>query len=85
MKPSRTKSLFSRLQKAVDMDLRKIKNPDKKDIDRCGIIIEKFGEKTGWLHKQKHTGTLVSFCLGVVERSDFNFNSKITGTLNDII
>jgi len=85
LKHGRKKSLFRRLQKAVDIDIKKLPNPSKKELDMIWEKVEAFGKQTGWLHQQKHIGTLISFCLDVTEQSEFRFNRMIVQTLNDII
>lgn len=85
VKPSRTKSLFIKLQKACDYDLRKMKNPSKKDINNVRIIMEKFKKLSGWGKNQRHTATLISFCLGIIEKSEWRFNKRIIESLTDLI
>ncbi len=85
LKPSRIKGLFLRLQKYVDKDLQRLPCPSQKDLDGIWDIVETFGHQTGWLQQKKHTGTLISFCLGIVETSGFDFNAGIVKTLNDLI
>jgi hypothetical protein len=85
LKPSRVKGLFLRLQKHVDKDLQRLPRPSEKDLDDIWNIVETFGQQTGWLQQKKHTGTLISFCLGIVETSDFDFCPGVIKTLNDLI
>ena len=84
LKPSRTKGLFTKLQKYVDKDLIKI-NVTQDTINKLEVIINKFGDSTGWFKQTKHTGTLVSFCLGILERTSFDFHPGILRTLVEII
>ncbi len=85
LKPARKKALFLRLQDAVDKDLRLFPRASKQDLDRVWESVEKFGKMTGWLNHTRHVGTLLSFCLGIIEKSSFKFNEKIPKTINYII
>lgn len=85
LKPSRKKSLFLRLQAAVDKDLRNFLGVTEKHIDEARILIEEFGRQTGWLNTTKHVGTLFSFCLEVMEKSEFKFNPAIREIINEIV
>ena len=60
----RLKSLMRRLQKAVDLDLAKMRRPTKKDTDRIWEIVDAFRLQSGWDKKDHHPGTLVCFCPG---------------------
>jgi hypothetical protein len=80
----RLKSLMSRLQKAVDLDLEKMRRPKKRDLDNIWEIVETFRKQSGWDKKGHHPGTLVCFCLALIDRSDRKFNPRILTLLNDI-
>ena len=85
LKPSRLKGLFLKLQKNVDKDLAKTRGLTKDDLDAIWERVQEFGQATGWLEQKKHTGTLVSFCIEIIETSKFDFNPGILKTLNEII
>ena len=85
LKPSKTLGLFKRLQKNVDKDLRLLPVPTESDKDRIWERVQEFGQVTGWLGQKKHTGTLVSFCIEIIETSALRFNPGILKTLNEII
>ncbi len=85
LKPSRNKSLFLQLQKSVDKDLRKFPRQSKPGLDRIWNTVQEFGRQTGWLNETRHIGTLFSFCLEIIEKSNFKFNPKISEIINKII
>jgi len=84
MKPGRLKNLMARLQAAVDIDLGKIAMTlSTSDAYKIKDILDNF-EHVSRFGKQKHVGTMVSFCLAFIEKSDREFNEKIIETLNQI-
>jgi len=85
MRPCRLRGLYERLIKAVDRDLARMPRPTDADIIKIGRRIERFGMDTGWLDQERHTGTLMSFCCDMIERSTFNHNPRILETINEII
>ena len=85
LKPSRKKGLFLRLQREVEKDLALLPIPSQYDLDSIWDNIELFGKKTGWLNETRHVGTLFSFCLEIIENSEFKFRPSITETINDIV
>ena len=85
LKPCRKRALFIRLQKAVDRDLRKFPHVSQDELDQIWAKVEQFGKLTGWLNQTRHVGTLFSFCLAIMENSEFEFNPAIRETINDII
>jgi hypothetical protein len=80
----RLKSLMTRLQKAVDLDLAKMRRPTKKDLDQVWEIVDTFRQQSGWDKKHHHPGTLVCFCLAVIDGSDRKINPRIIDALNQI-
>lgn len=82
LKNGRLKNLMLRLQAAVDIDLGKLCGKiGPTDIKKIEFILENF-KSVAKFGKQKHVGTLVSFCLSLIEKSDREFNEKIVETLN---
>lgn len=81
----RLNNLYSRLSKIAFKEIEKIPRPSPLEIEKIGQLVDRFGKSTGWLGKEKHIATLASFCLGMIEDSEFNFNPRIVETLNDII
>ena len=75
---------MSQLQAAVDIDLGKLATSlSPTDLMEIKLVLNRF-EKISKFGKQKHIGTIVSFCLALIENSDEEFNSKIVETLNSI-
>jgi len=85
IKPSRLLNLYTRLQKEVDRDLARLPRPSWTDIRHIERRIMEFGKTTGWLNKQRHVGTLLSFCAEMLENSRYAHNPRILETINDII
>lgn len=84
LKPGRLKNLMYKLQAAVDLDLGKIANAlTRSEWDRIESILNEF-KMVARFGKQKHVGTIVSFCLSIIEKSNHKFNDKIIETLNHI-
>ena len=44
--------------------------------------MDEFGRRTGWLGREKHVLTLLSFLLDMVEHSKFEYNGDIVKYLN---
>ena len=83
-KNGRLTGLLNRLVKAVDKELGRINGLSQSDIDEIGKRINTFAVSTGWLGKQRHLCTIVSFCLAMLDQSEFAYNQKITDILNEI-
>jgi len=85
VKPGRLKNLYNRLTKTATKELEAIPRATIRELDIIESLVGKFGKETGWEGKPKHIITLVSFCLDLIERSEFKYNPRITETLNDIV
>lgn len=84
-KNSRLNNLMNTLQDAVDEDLVKVyRLPGASDLMKIQSILENFKTVANF-GKQKHIGTIVSFCLVIIEDSEEEFNDKIIRILNLII
>ncbi len=83
--PCRLKGLYVRLQKWVDKDLHQLPRVSDADLEAIELVMDRFGEDTGWFKQQKHVGTLLSFCAAMIENSEFKFHPRIMETINDII
>lgn len=84
LKRGRLKGLMTKLQKAVDVDLCKMPKPTSLDLKSIEAVLDTFGDISGWNKKGHHTGTLVCFCLSLIDRSDRKFNGRILQNLNEI-
>jgi len=80
----RFKNLCARLQKETKKDLNKIMFP-KVQISKMTDKLEEFMKAAGWYKSEKHIMTYLSFCLAMIENSEFEYNFKIIDTLNDIV
>lgn len=66
----------------MDIDLgRLVRVIGPTDIAKIQSILEQF-KTVAKFGKQKHVGTLVSFCLSLIEKSDEEFDDKIVKMLN---
>jgi len=83
-KKGRLKNLYQRLQKITDIELSKVKHVTGKEIGIIGNKLDAWGLATGWINKEKHVATLLSFLLAMIENSEFTYNTKISDTLVDI-
>ncbi len=82
LKQGRLKNLMYTLQFAVDVELGKLcRKPGAVDVDKIEDLLNQF-KTVAKFGKQKHVGTLVSFCLSIIEKSDKEFDSNIIETLN---
>jgi len=82
---SRLSGLQRKLQKIVVDSLAKLPTLEREDELKVIDFMEAWGKDTGWLNSQKHLGTLVSFCVAMMEQSEFTYNPKIYTTLTEII
>ena len=85
LKPCRTRGLFNNLQKAVDKDLAYLPKLNQEGVDELESLIKGFLTDIGWMGKQKHTGTHLSFCAGIIENSQFKFNRRITESITNLV
>jgi len=85
VKPGRLKNLFNRLSQTATKELEMIPPATISELYDIENLVGDFGKSTGWEGKSKHIITLVSFCLDLIERSEFRHNPRITETLNDIV
>jgi hypothetical protein len=84
LKKGRLKSLMTRLQKAVDLDLAKLRQPTQQDLDLIWEVVDTFRRESGWGKKHHHPATIACFCLAIIDRSDRRFNTRIIAMLNEI-
>jgi len=82
LETGRLKNLMARLQAAVDIELGKLAvTLSTRDAHKIKSILDEF-EIVAKFGKQKHVGTLVSFCLAFIEKSDRDFDDHIVEVLN---
>lgn len=81
----RLRNLYQRLINSADKELSKFPKATDRDREQAAALIQKWGESIGWLGKEKHVCTAISFCLGVIENSEFDYSPRITETMNEII
>jgi hypothetical protein len=85
VKPGRLKNLFNRLSTTANRELEKIPRATIVELDNIEKLVGEFGKATGWEGKPKHIITLASFCLELIEMSEFKYSPKIISILNDIV
>ena len=83
-KNGRLNGLLEKLAKEANNELDRIYGLNRVEIDEIGKNIYEFAVSTGWLGKQRHLCTIVSFCLAMLDQSEFKYNQRITGILNEI-
>lgn len=81
---SRLSGLLRRLQDRVRLDLNKLDRFTDRDLHEITERIFKWGQATGWLNSKKSIGTLVSFCLNMIEVSPIRYDEKIHRILIDL-
>jgi len=84
LNPGRLKNRCEKLLKLVDSELAKLPEPTYNELNKISDRIKLFGKASGWEGKQRHTVSVVSFLLAMIEESSFSHNQKIINTLNDI-
>lgn len=82
---SRLSGLQNTLQRLAAKELGKIRYITDQEMEKIIAHVTEWGKQTGWLNTQKHVGTLFSFCLEIIEKSNFKFNPKIIVIINEII
>ena len=80
----RLKNLLDKLEDLVDIELSFIEKITVKESLYIMDFVKRFGERTGWEGKEKSVSTLVSFCLTLIESSNFKYNPKIELILKEI-
>lgn len=78
---SRLAGLQRKLQKLVMPDLLTISDLDEEEATIVDTHIEDWLKKIGWWKNQTHVGSLISFCLDMIEHSPFRYNPMIEKTL----
>jgi len=81
----RVNGLCGRLIKAVFVDLERLPKPTNLQCMEMGGFLDSFQEITKWDGENRHLATTASFCLDMLENSEFFFNPKIVTTLNKIV
>jgi len=74
---SRLAGLQRRLQKIVHPIIQGIKGVSAEDMAEVIQKIHDWGIVTGWLQSKRHTSTVVSFCLRMIEESPVKHDPKI--------
>lgn len=67
-------------------ELEKLPPLTDDELKPMAVALKSFEDQTGWNKgKDKHLATIASFCLGMLENSDFEYDQKITNNLNKIV
>lgn len=88
VKQGRLLGRIHNLEKACTIEMRKVKGGEKLYLQHKDTILKLltiFGEMTGWMNKGVHLLIGASFCLKIIENSEFEYTPKIAENLNDII
>ena len=81
----RIKGLYQRLIKTVYNELQILPAITDAEISAMAEKLNAFETQTGWNGENRHSATTASFCLEMIENSEFKYSSRITKTLIDII
>lgn len=81
----RLKGLYNKLEKVITKELEILPKMSTLNRIRVDALLEEFFKATGWQGKPRHIATLASFCLEMLENSEFKYNPKIDDILNDIV
>lgn len=89
LKPGRLKTRFEFIKMIVDSELRSIKKKDKDFfIDNKGEItayLQTLSDALHWIDGETHIGSVVSFCLSFLKRSNSVYDKKLNMYLLDIL
>lgn len=85
MPPSRKKGLLIKLNTAVNKRLATLPRASNAEYIYIKARLDEFGAKFGWEGSEKHLGTMLSFCVDLINRSEKLFPSAILSTLNLLI
>lgn len=81
----RLKGLYDKLENVITKELEALPKMTTLNRIRVDALLEEFFKSTGWQGKPRHIATLASFCLEMLENSEFKYNQRITDVLNDIV
>ena len=82
LKGSRLKTIFDRLTKPAERELKKLPKASTNDTAYCLDRILEFGQASGWL-RDTDTISGVSFALGLIKSSHYQYPQSIIDALND--
>jgi len=67
-------------------ELEKLPPLTDKDLEPMAVALKAFEDQTGWNRgKDRHLATITSFCLEMLENSQFEYDQKILNNLNKIV
>lgn len=81
---SRLAGLQRKLQKLIMPDLMTLPTMGEKEAAYIDEHVEGWLKEIGWWANPQHVGSLISFCLDMIENSPFNYNPRIEETLQKI-
>jgi len=79
----RLKSIYSRLQTAVDLKLKQFGRLSDSDILGIRSRVFRFGKASGWERNEKDVALLLSFVLGLIEDAPHSYPDRIVKELNN--
>ena len=82
LKGKRLGTIFDRLTKHAERELQKLPKASVSDTAYCLDRILEFGQASGWL-RDTDTISGVSFALGLIENSHYQYPQSIIDALND--
>lgn len=84
IKPGRLKNICLSLAEITDIAIKNLPILSIQEMLQALELLLTWGKKTGWLDNKKHTVSLCSFLLAMVEESQFKYDQKIIDHLNEL-
>ena len=66
-------------------ELEKLPPLTDDDLKPMAVALDEFGDQTKWDGQNRHLATVASFCLEMLENSQFEYDQKILNNLNKIV
>lgn len=89
LKPGRLKKRFLFIRMIVDAELAKLFKKDKNfyvdNKEEITTYLNLLSDAVHWEKNETHIGSVISFCLSFLERSETKYPSELYQYLNDII
>ncbi len=89
LKPGRLKARFEFVKMIVDTELRAIKEQDKDffvdNKKEITVYLQTLSDALHWIDGETHIGSVVSFCLSFLKRSNSVYDKKLNVYLLDIL
>ena len=81
----RLQGACQKIVKFVTRELEKLPPLTDEDLKPMAVALDEFGDQTKWDGQNRHLATVASFCLEMLENSQFEYDQKILNNLNKIV